>query len=135
MPDDTMRKRSVRFKLAPQETEIRGKNVILVDDSIVRGTTSREIVKMVRESGAESVYLVSTCPELKHPCFYGIDIPTEKELIASKLSIEELEKELNVDALLYQDKSDLAEALTRRGKYEIHKPCMACLDAGYFHES
>ena len=135
MPDDTMRKRSVRFKLAPQETEIRGKNVILVDDSIVRGTTSREIVKMVRESGAESVYLVSTCPELKHPCFYGIDIPTEKELIASKLSLEELEKELNVDALLYQDKSDLAEALTRRGKYEIHKPCMACLDADYFHES
>ena len=135
MPDDAMRKRSVRFKLAPQETEIRGKNIILVDDSIVRGTTSREIVKMVRESGAASVYLVSTCPELKHPCFYGIDIPTAKELIASKLSLEELKKELNVDALLYQDKTDLAEALTRRGKYEIHKPCMACLDGEYFHES
>lgn len=135
MPDDKIRKKSVRYKLAPQETEIRGKHIILVDDSIVRGTTSREIVKMVRESGAASVYLVSTCPEIKHPCFYGIDIPTEKELIASKLNLDELKIELNVDALLYQDKSDLAEALTRRGKYEINKPCMACLDGDYFHEN
>ena len=134
MPDDAIRRRSVRYKLAPQETEIKDKNVVLVDDSIVRGTTSREIVKMVRESGAKSVYLVSTCPEIKHPCFYGIDIPTEAELIANKSTIEELEKEFGVDGLLYQTKSDLAEALTRRGKYEIKKPCMACLDGEYFHE-
>ena len=134
MPDDAIRRRSVRYKLAPQETEIRDKNVILVDDSIVRGTTSREIVKMVRESGAKSVYLVSTCPEIIHPCFYGIDIPTEAELIAYKHSLEELEKEFGVDGLLYQSQDDLIEALTRRGKYETKKPCMACLDGEYFHE-
>ena len=135
MPDDTIRRRSVRYKLAPQETEIRDKNVILVDDSIVRGTTSREIVKMVRESGAKSVYLVSTCPEIKHPCFYGIDIPTEKELIAYRFSLDELKIELGVDALLYQSQEDLVEALTRRGKYNIKKPCKACLDGDYFHEN
>ena len=132
MPDDKARKRSVKFKLSPQVTEIKDKHIILVDDSIVRGTTSKEIVKMVKEAGAKSVYLVSTCPELKFPCKYGIDIPTKEELIAHRYDLTQLQKYIGVDALLYQTHENLVEAISRRGKHQINKPCMACLDGEYF---
>ena len=134
MPDDATRKRSVKFKLSPQITEIKDKHVILVDDSIVRGTTSKEIAKMVREAGAKSVYLASTCPELKFPCKYGIDIPTKDELIASRYNLTQLKEYIGVDALLYQSHSDLTEALSRRGRHHLKKPCMACLDGEYFDD-
>lgn len=131
MPESGMRKRSVRYKLSPQVTEIRDKTVLLLDDSIVRGTTSKEIVKMVREAGAKAVYFVSTCPPVQFPCFYGIDIPTSEELIAFGKTSDEIQEYMNVDALLYQSEEDLVEAVTRRGEHHIDSPCMACLNGEY----
>jgi amidophosphoribosyltransferase len=132
MPNQTMRSRNVRYKLTPQPTEIKNKDVLIVDDSIVRGTTSREIIKMVREMGAKSVYFVSSCPPIKFPCFYGIDIPSRNDLIAAKCSEEEIREFLAVDILLYQSQDDLVEAITRRGEHNITSPCTACLDGNYF---
>lgn len=131
MPDSGLRKRSVQYKLSPQKTEIEGKAVLLVDDSIVRGTTAREIVKMVKACGAKAIYFASTCPPIKHPCYYGINIPTHEELIASNKTPSAIQDYLGVDALLYQDNTDLTEAITRVGAHNIHKPCMACLDGDY----
>ncbi len=131
MPNQQERKRSVRYKLIPQETEIRDKKVLILDDSIVRGTTSKEIISMVREYGAKEVYFVSSCPPVKFPCFYGIDIPTRKELIASQQPLEKVRDYLDADILLYQEIPDLVEAVTRKGKHHIVRPCMACLDGDY----
>jgi amidophosphoribosyltransferase len=131
MPGQEERKRSVRYKLVPQETEIRDKQVLIVDDSIVRGNTSKEIVKMVREFGAKKVYFVSACPPVKFPCFYGVDMPTKSELIASKKCEDEIQEYMGVDILLYQRIEDLVEAVTRKGEHNIDRPCMACLDGWY----
>ncbi len=131
MPENEVRKRSVRYKLTPQVTEINNKNVLLLDDSIVRGTTSREIVRMLRECGAKAVYFVSACPPVKYPCYYGIDIPTEQELIANNKDEQQIEAYLGVDALLYQSEQDLVEAVARKGKYHIDSPCLACMNGDY----
>ncbi len=131
MPDGQQRSRSVRYKLTPQRTEIKDKKVLILDDSIVRGTTSREIVKMVREFGAKEIYFVSACPPIKNPCFYGIDIPSRAELIAANDTLEEIRQFLGVDKLMYQELDDLVEAVTRRGEHQIDKPCMACMDGDY----
>ena len=132
MPNQKARSRSIRYKLTPQRTEIENKVVMIVDDSIVRGTTSREIVKMIREFGAKKIYFASTSPALKNPCFSGIDIPSRKELIAANLSEAEITSYLGVDALMYQSQENLVEAVTRRGDHHIKKPCMACMDGDYF---
>ncbi len=131
MPNQKARSRSVRYKLTPQKTEIENKKVLVVDDSIVRGTTSREIIKMVREFGAKEIYFVSTCPPIKNPCFYGIDIPSRKELIAATHTEDQIRRYLGVDRLLYQTQDDLVEAVTRRGQHQIKRPCMACMDGIY----
>ena len=131
MPNQEVRSRQVRYKLTPQKTEINNKKVLIVDDSIVRGTTSREIVKMVREYGAKEIYFVSTSPPIKNPCFYGIDIPSRTKLIAAQRSEQEIASFLGVDRLLYQTQEDLVEAVTRRGTHHIHRPCMACMDGVY----
>lgn len=130
MPDQKKRARSVRYKLTPQRTEIENKTVLIVDDSIVRGTTSKEIVKMIREFGAKAIYFVSTCPPIKNPCFYGIDIPSRKELIAANADNDGIRDYLGVDILLYQTQSALVEAITRKAP-EIKLPCMACMDGKY----
>lgn len=135
MPNQSARTRNIRYKLTPQRTEIANKTVLIVDDSIVRGTTSREIVKMVREFGAKQIYFVSTSPALKHPCFNGIDIPSRKELIAANHHEDDVANFIGVDALLYQSQEDLVEAVTRRGKHQIKQPCMACMDGNYFCNS
>lgn len=119
------RENAVNLKLSPVYSEIRGKKVLLVDDSIVRGTTSRKLIELVRKAGAEKVYFVSTCPPIQHPCYYGIDFPNKSELIAHNRSVEEIEKELGADGVVYLDHSGLKKALT------LKKPCMACLDANY----
>ncbi|OGT31281.1 MAG: amidophosphoribosyltransferase [Gammaproteobacteria bacterium RIFCSPHIGHO2_12_FULL_35_23] len=131
MPSQVLRKRSVKHKLIPQPFEIKGKNVLLIDDSIVRGTTSREIVKMVREAGARKIYFASACPPIKFPCYYGINIPTKEELIAHQKSIAEIKAYLEVDELLYQSIDDLVEAVTRKGEHHITEPCLACLNGKY----
>jgi amidophosphoribosyltransferase len=109
MPGQAIRRKSVRQKLNAIGMEFRGKNVLLVDDSIVRGTTSREIVQMARESGARRVYFASAAPPVRYPNVYGIDMPTREELIASGRSDEEIAREIGCDALIYQDLDDLIE--------------------------
>ena len=131
MPGQEKRRQSVLQKLSPQETEIKDKKVMLLDDSIVRGTTSREVVKLVKDAGAKEVYLISACPPVKYPDFYGIDIPTRSELIAHNKSIEEIREYIGCDILLYQDIEDLVEAITRYGEQNIDRPSMPCLDGIY----
>ena len=103
MPGQGMRKKSVRQKLNAIATEFKGRNVLLVDDSIVRGTTSKEIVQMAREAGARKVYLASAAPPVRFPNVYGIDMPTSTELVAHGRSIEEIRQFIGADALIYQD--------------------------------
>src|SRR6186713_1049365 len=103
MPGQGVRRKSVRQKLNAIGIEFRGRNVLLVDDSIVRGTTSKEIVQMAREAGARKVYLASAAPPVRYPNVYGIDMPTTEELIASGRSIEEIRQFIGADALIYQD--------------------------------
>jgi amidophosphoribosyltransferase len=103
MPGQAVRKRSVRQKLNAIGVEFRGRNVLLVDDSIVRGTTSKEIVQMAREAGASRVYMASAAPPVRHPNVYGIDMPTKEELIAHDRSVEEVRGYIGADALIYQD--------------------------------
>jgi len=131
MPGQAERKKSLKYKLVPQELEIRDKKVMILDDSIVRGNTSQQIVKMLRDFGAKEVYFTSACPPVKSPCFYGVDMPTKRELIAGNMTEDEIQDFLNVDALLYQKIYDLVEAVTRKGDHHIDTPCMACLDGKY----
>jgi amidophosphoribosyltransferase len=103
MPGQAMRKKSVRQKLNAIATEFKGRNVLLVDDSIVRGTTSKEIVQMAREAGAKKVYMASAAPPVRYPNVYGIDMPTREELIAADRDIEQIRAYIGADALIYQD--------------------------------
>ena len=112
MPGQKQRKKSVRQKLNPIDLEFKGKNVMLVDDSIVRGTTSKEIVQMVRDSGAKNVYFASASPPVRYPNIYGIDMPAASELVAHDRTISEIADELGVDKLIYQDLKDLEDSVT-----------------------
>ena len=103
MPGQAVRKKSVRQKLNAIGVEFKGRNVLLVDDSIVRGTTSKEIVQMAREAGARKVYMASAAPPVKYPNVYGIDMPTQEELIAHGRSPDEIRDFIGADALIYQD--------------------------------
>jgi amidophosphoribosyltransferase len=103
MPGQSVRKKSVRQKLNAIGIEFKGRNVLLVDDSIVRGTTSKEIVQMAREAGANKVYMASAAPPVKFPNVYGIDMPTSEELIAAGRTHEEIRQFIGADALIYQD--------------------------------
>ncbi|NKF24289.1 amidophosphoribosyltransferase [Solimonas marina] len=111
MPGQAQRKKSVRQKLNPVDIEFRGKNVLLVDDSIVRGTTSKEIIEMARDAGAKKVYFASASPPVRYPNVYGIDMPTSSELVAHGRSLAELEAMLGADRLIYQDLEDLIDAV------------------------
>jgi len=111
MPGQQQRKKSVRQKLNAIELEFKGKNVLLVDDSIVRGTTSSQIIDMAREAGANKVYFASAAPPVRHPNVYGIDMPTSSELIAHNRTEEQICKEIGADWLLFQDMGDLVDAV------------------------
>ena len=114
MPGQSQRRKSVRQKLNPIDVEFRGKNVMLVDDSIVRGTTSREIIEMAREAGARKVYFCSASPPVRYPNVYGIDMPSPSELIAHGRTIPELEKLLGCDRLIFQTLEDLIDAVRHK---------------------
>jgi amidophosphoribosyltransferase len=130
MPGQSQRKKSVRQKLNPVELEFKGKNVLLVDDSIVRGTTCHEIIQMAREAGALQVYFASAAPPVKFPNVYGIDMPAKSELIASGHSVEEVRQIIGADRLIYQDLNDLIDA-AREGNPHIERFDCSVFDGGY----
>jgi amidophosphoribosyltransferase len=111
MPGQSVRKKSVRQKLNVIASEFKGRNVLLVDDSIVRGTTSKEIVQMARDAGARKVYMASAAPPVRFPNVYGIDMPTSSELVAHNRSIEEIRQIIGCDALIYQDVEAMKKAV------------------------
>lgn len=116
MPGQKQRKKSVRQKLNPIELEFRGKNVLLVDDSIVRGTTSKEIIQMARDSGANKVYFASAAPPVRYPNVYGIDMPSANELIGHNRTTEEIAEAIGADKMFYQDLDDLVAAVKKKAK-------------------
>ncbi|WP_018982092.1 amidophosphoribosyltransferase [Salinimonas chungwhensis] len=130
MPGQTMRKQSVRRKLNAISSEFRGKNVLLVDDSIVRGTTSGQIIEMARESGANKVYFASAAPEIRFPNVYGIDMPSANELIAYGREIEQIADLIQADGLIFQDIKDLVEAV-REENPEIERFETSVFDGSY----
>jgi len=130
MPGQAMRKKSVRQKLNAISVEFQGKNVLLVDDSIVRGTTSREIVQMARDAGARKVYFASAAPPVKFPNVYGIDMPSRKELIATGRTDDEICHEIGADRLIYQDLDDLKSAV-RKANPAIKNFDASCFDGKY----
>ncbi|MBK9573004.1 MAG: amidophosphoribosyltransferase [Rhodoferax sp.] len=111
MPGQSVRKKSVRQKLNVIASEFKGRNVLLVDDSIVRGTTSKEIVQMARDAGARKVYLASAAPPVRYPNVYGIDMPTSDELVAHNRTVEEIRAIIGCDALIYQDVDGMKRAI------------------------
>ncbi len=130
MPGQSLRKRSVRQKLNTIELEFRRKNVLLVDDSIVRGTTSSQIVQMARDAGARKVYMASAAPPVKYANVYGIDMPAADELIAYGRTEAEVCRLIGADRLIYQDLKDLVEA-ARRGNKQIRRFDTSCFSGDY----
>jgi amidophosphoribosyltransferase len=117
MPGQAVRKKSVRQKLNVIASEFKGRNVLLVDDSIVRGTTSREIVQMARDAGARKVYLASAAPPVRYPNVYGIDMPTSDELVAHDRTVEQIREIIGADALIYQDVDGMKKAIGALSKH------------------
>ena len=130
MPGQAQRKKSVRAKLNAIDLEFRGKNVLLVDDSIVRGTTSAEIIRMAREAGARKVYFASAAPPVRHPNVYGIDMPAASELVAAGRTQEQVGQDIGADRLIYQDLSDLIDA-AHEGNPRITRFDASCFDGVY----
>ena len=130
MPGQEERKKSVRQKLNAIEIEFKGKNVMLVDDSIVRGTTSKQIVQMARDAGAKNVYFASAAPPVRYPNVYGIDMPSASELIANNRTVDQIQDQIGTDKLFYQDLDDLIEAATE-GNPQITKFDTSCFSREY----
>ncbi|MPY18825.1 amidophosphoribosyltransferase [Paenibacillus glucanolyticus] len=131
-PSQELREQGVKMKLSAVRRVVEGKRVVMIDDSIVRGTTSRRIVNLLREAGATEVHVRITSPPFKNPCFYGIDTPDRRELIASEKSVEEICREINADSLSFLSPDGLISAI---GGYDEHSHkgglCMACFDNDY----
>ena len=130
MPGQATRKKSVRQKLNPMDAEFKDKNILLVDDSIVRGTTSREIVEMARASGAKKVFFASAAPEVRYPNVYGIDMPTRTELIANGRTSQQIAAEISADACVFQDLGEL-EAVIRVLNPNIEAFDSSCFNGHY----
>jgi len=126
MPGQGIRQRNLRFKLHPIELEFKGKDILLVDDSIVRGNTSKKIIELCREVGARKVYFASAAPPIVSPDVYGIDMPTKDELIASGRTVEDVRKFIDADALFYGRVEDLHRSV-RYGNRKIKR-----FSEGYF---
>ena len=130
MPGQKARKKSVKQKLNAIDLEFRKMNVLIVDDSIVRGTTSKKIIQMAREAGARKVYFASASPPVRYPNIYGIDMPAPSELVASGRTVEQIEKKLGADWLIYQELPDLIEAC-REGNEKIQQFDTSCFSGEY----
>lgn len=130
MPGQAQRKKSVRQKLNAIDLEFRGKNVLLVDDSIVRGTTSKQIIQMAREAGANKVYFASAAPPVRYPNVYGIDMPSVQELIANGRDTDAIAREIGADRVIYQDLQDLIDA-AHEGNPKIKEFDTSCFDGVY----
>ena len=130
MPGQSVRKKSVRQKLNVIGSEFKGRNVLLVDDSIVRGTTSREIVQMAREAGANKVFMASAAPPVRFPNVYGIDMPTVEELVAHDRTEEEVRQLIGADALIYQDVDSMKQAIGSLSQ-EVANFDASCFDGTY----
>ncbi len=127
LPKQEEREIGVRIKLNPIKSEIKDKRLILVDDSIVRGTTIKRIIKLLRDSGASEVHVRITCPPVRYPCYYGIDMQTHKEFIAQKKSVEDIRKEIGADSLSYNSLEGLVEAIG----LPKDTLCLGCLTGDY----
>jgi len=125
LPSQALREQAVYQKLTPVREGLVGKKVLLVDDSIVRGTTSRRLITLLKEAGAASVVLASTCPPITHPCYFGIDFPDKTELISARMTPDELAKELGAERVIFQNAQDLHEALPGTPL------CTGCLNGNY----
>lgn len=127
MPDQISRETGVRTKLNPIIGEVKGKKIALVDDSIVRGTTSKKLIDLVKKAGAKEVHMMIGCPPIKSPCYYGIDMPTKKELKAANSTIKKIQKDIGCDSLTYQTINGLVRGL----KVKKENLCLACLNEDY----
>ena len=125
-PTQDIRDLKVKMKLNPIKSIIEGKRLIVVDDSIVRGTTSRQIVRMLREAGAKEIHMRISSPPTKNPCYYGIDTPDKSELIASHMSVEDICKYIDADSLDYISLNSLNKSVHNEDNY-----CKACFDGNY----
>jgi amidophosphoribosyltransferase len=125
-PNQEMRDLGVRIKLNPVEDALKGKRVVIIDDTIVRGTTSGKIIHLLREAGAKEVHMCVSAPPISYPCYYGIDTSVRKELIASSHSVEEIRRYIEADSLTYLNLEGLAKALAPKEQL-----CMACFDGKY----
>ncbi len=125
LESQSARQEAIRRKLYPVASELAGKKILVVDDSIVRGNTAIQIVELMRKCGAQEIYLASTCPPIQYPCYYGIDFPSRQELLAGQYRQEELSGVLGVDKVVYQTLQGLAEALQTKAL------CTACLSGEY----
>lgn len=130
-PSQSLREQGVKMKLSPVRGIVEGKRVIMVDDSIVRGTTSRRIVKMLKEAGATEVHVVISSPPIQNPCFYGIDTSTREELIASEHSVEEIRQLIGADTLTFLSVEGMLEAIGRKDGGETRGQCLACFTGKY----
>jgi len=130
MPGQQLRKKSVRQKLNAIDLEFHGKNVLLVDDSIVRGTTSQQIIQMARDAGAKKVYMASAAPAVRYPNVYGIDMPSVDELIAHGRTDDEVGELIGADWLVYQDLDDLKKAVID-GNPDLEQFDCSCFDGKY----
>jgi amidophosphoribosyltransferase len=134
-PQESIRHFGVRLKLNPVESVIKGKRVIVIDDSIVRGTTSRKIIKMIRDAGAREVHLRISSPPTQWPCYYGIDTPTRRELIASSHSTDEIARYVTADTLGYLSLDGMLDAVTDTGDKtrDLDRThfCHACFSGQY----
>ena len=130
-PSQSLREQGVKMKLSPVRGIVEGKRVIMVDDSIVRGTTSRRIVKMLKEAGATEVHVVISSPPIQNPCFYGIDTSTREELIASEHSVEEIRQLIGADTLTFLSVEGMLEAIGHNEPGETRGQCLACFTGKY----
>jgi amidophosphoribosyltransferase len=126
-PTQRVRELGVKIKLNPIKELIRGKKIVIIDDSIVRGTTCQRMISMIRENGAREVHLRISSPPVRFPCYYGIDTPTREELAAARMNVQQIAQQVGADSLAFLTEEDLLEAIGT----DVSKTCTACFTGRY----